>query len=149
MYLSSITCMTTDLGVESAIGDAANMDIDDILTQFQQFYYGDPEDVCQQCDDAGTSSFLMDNCVSCAGICHILHNATEDLVGTMNKREFRKAFLARCMDPDADDSEGKRLNHFTASLKEHRWGYLVSACQQTTDLEHLLRLYWDPQKLTP
>lgn len=37
---------------------------------------------------------------------------------------------------------------FRGSLVGHRWGYLLSTCQEVAELECALRLHWNTKKLT-
>lgn len=165
-FLKSVCCMTTDLGVESSIGDAPNVDLCQLLTQFCDVGYADAEldIVPPDVDDNGGGVYLMEDCLSVAGTCHILHNATEDLcsylqhfkwffepfracVHLLKKREFRKAFVHACLDDEAARFLAPRMSHFTATLVGHRWGYLIAACQAVSDLESVLRLRWATDKL--
>jgi hypothetical protein len=100
-----------------------------------------------------------------AGSMHILHNATKDMtsdmpwfmegfyeplkavVDLMGKRHFRKFYISRCMTDEQLSVYGSVLQSFTATLSEHRWGYIVDSCKSVEQVEAVLRLTWDLGKL--
>lgn len=115
-FLNTICSLTTDLGVESKVGEADNVDLCQLLSQFTHLSYKDDENgMMLDVDDPGNQDFLLPNCLSVAGLCHILHNATSDLtsnlahfnwfydsfkalVSLLNKLEFRKHYVNVCLD---------------------------------------------------
>lgn len=157
--------------MESAFGDAPNADLSKVLAQFCHVGFlcdGDFEDSSVATgfvDPGADGDFLMADCMPVAGVCHILHNATEDLtkhlahfswfyepfqtcVSLLRRHEFRKVFCHTCLTDDAARPAASAFGSFSATLVGHRWGYLIAACQELASLETALRLFWSTTKLS-
>lgn len=144
------------------------MDIGKILAHFcSADYVADSElpGALPDFDPGATEDFLMKSCLSVAGVCHILHNATRELtnhlahfswfydyfkvcVELLRRREFRKVFCHIGLTGEGAHLLEQKYASFRASLVGHRWGYLLAACQEVASLEFALRLNWDTRRLT-
>ena len=171
-YLETIMNVTTDLGTEKGVGDVPDLDVSAVLPQLNMMGYADDSGMdapcaeTQECDTASSAAkFLFKNSLSLAGVLHALHGATKDLVDSMPNYEpffsgpfrtlvsvlsqsaFRKYLVSRCYSEEPLNAFANRFDHFSATLVDHRWGYLISAGKTIKELEVVLRAGWNQEKL--
>jgi hypothetical protein len=104
---------------------------------------------------------LLQHSLSVAGALHILHNMVKYITDSMpnffelfwpgfkalvtwlRRRDCRKFMIHHCFSKPPADQLQHLFRSFTASLSDHRWGYLVGSASQVAPLQFALQQYWD------
>ena len=116
-------------------------------------------------DIASDDSLLFSSAFLVPGFMHILHNAVRDVTNVLESYDwFHQAFSVFCnfckQKPNRERIVGQcfakppaswfaeRILAFSPDITcDTRWGYLISTCEATLELENALRTWWDPAKV--
>ena len=116
-------------------------------------------------DSATDDCLLFSSALLVPGLMHVLHNAVRDVTKVLESYDwFFQAFSVFCNfckhKPNRDRIVGQCFAKPPASWAaesilafspditcDTRWGYLISTCEATLEIESALRTWWDPAKV--
>ena len=161
-FLRSFISLTTDLGVESGVGDFQTIDTALLLPKWVRDakMYDEMGDV-----EAEVSKHLFQHVLPVIGLLHICSNAMKqvntvmegwsrfyDLLKILEKLVTNPGLLskfkANCVDGTPFERVGWVLDRRLSALYEKRWGEVHLFCVILKDMLQLLRRTFDVQKMT-
>lgn len=109
------------------------------------------------------SNVSLQDSQAAPGLLHIVHNASDDIIGAMrdvsvavdqlaavaaflSNKHWRGRMLETCFCSPAAREFHAPLKAFNAEARRGRWGSTASACKLLLDLERPLRHFWDMQR---
>ena len=163
--LSGVVSVTTDMGVELGVGDAAGLAVEEVLPSWMH------EPLSFDCDDnsgfekvrPAISEHFLPRALVIPGLNHIIDNMCSDanhamqdwdswlqsfrpVVALLHHSHLRKRFVASCVRGTQHAWMEKRFASGVASFAEWRWGSTVCVLRTLLPLGPLLRRAWDPTK---
>lgn len=152
-WCGEVSTITSDLGAESGLASIVPMDLASILpwaplTPQEHGPEQPPDD-----DDFGDTAVSLQDSLSCPGLMHILHNASNSLLDVMPELDAAidalshvanllrtpatcKRLLSTCFSCAAGKLHHRKLQAFDGHVHRSRWG-TIAYC-----VEHILRVRW-------
>ena len=164
--LDAHIALTTDQGTESLVADLPDVDIQKLLP-YLAGAAGEDADVNLRALDGEPESkgderlFLFQYCLVVPGLLHILHGATEKLMGVLKEATaymatfnvlvhflgsnyHRDRLVATCFNEGQAHGFAHLFRTFQSKVAEWRWGTLIAAMREVILVWQPLASYWNP-----